>query len=452
MATSWSKVLTQNPTTRGQEMKRTIALVVALLALAAVNPLRAATPAGGILTPDQQTLTWAGTFAGGLPPSAPEASCNAGLCDSFDLTLALGESYWDTHPGDNVEVAIRWTYDGVTDLDVVVVDSYGTEVGRSAAVDSNTESVFLREPIDGRYRVDVAPTTTLDPEGGSDFIRYQGLAQIEPNRFDASAAPTDLLPDLIAYPPARMQVATAGGLLPQPRNPFVSCYPEETIENPAHPTRCLRFDQTIGNVGTGPLELRFRMEGAASTDPQDQKMIQRIYNARGEHRDRFAESYELHPAHGHVHYAGFGQSFLYRYDWATGRAERASAGKKVGFCVIDVLLIDEYWGRTGNGPRSKTFPTCDVPTESDASGTWLVQGVDVGWADLYGWNLPDQYIDVTNVPNGLYELEQVANPSGSVIEITDANNKASTIICLSGNAVTEVRTAEEAAECTSPTT
>jgi len=118
----------------------------------------------------------------------------------------------------------------------------------------------------------------------------------------------------------------------------------------------------------------------------------------------------------------------------------------VGFCVIDVALLDEYWGVTGNGPRSWTFPTCNMPQDTEG-GVWMVQGIDVGWADVYGWNLADQYIDISNVADGIYEIEQLANPNGSVIEQTADDNRASTIICLAGDTAVPVATDDEAAAC-----
>ncbi|HVL33120.1 MAG TPA: lysyl oxidase family protein [Actinomycetota bacterium] len=429
-------------------------LAAVLVAVATVSPSPAAEPQGGIITVDQPLVTWAGSFGASHPPAvAPEARCLEQACDEFTVTVSLGDTYWDSRGGGAIEVAVRWPYDGVTDLDLVVYDSDGYEVGRSAGVDSNAESLFLKTARDDQYVVRVVPSNTFNPESTATVVRYQGLAQIEPAIHDPDAR--DLLPDLVALKPDGFNIATAAGLLPQPRNPLISCYPEETIESPSHPTRCLRFNQTIGNIGEGPLELRFRIDGVASTDTADQQMVQRIHDSAGGFRDRLADSYEFHAVHGHVHYKGFGQSFLWPVTWTGSGPERiptpdgrpAAAGKKVGFCVIDVALMDDYWGAQGNGPRTWTFPVCNVPTEQDERGTWLVQGISVGWADIYGWNLPDQYVDITTLKDGLYEVQQLANPNLSVVESDYTNDTASAVVCISGTDVREVVNAAQAATC-----
>jgi hypothetical protein len=67
---------------------------------------------------------------------------------------------------------------------------------------------------------------------------------------------------------------------------------------------------------------------------------------------------------------------------------------------------------------------------------------------VYGWNLADQFIDVTGLADGIYELQQWANPSSTVIETRYDDNQASTIICLLADRVFEVRSNADAAACT----
>lgn len=425
--------------------RRAILSIVPLLA--ATLSGHAATPAAGTVTPEAPA-TWSGSFSGEHPLlPVPEVRCLEGACDTFSLTTSVGDlsDY-------AIEISIRFTYDGVTDLDLIVSHD-GAEIARSVAVDSNAESVLLPGLPDGTYTVTVIPTNTINPDGDGDDVAYEGLAEVV--RLPAAGDGADLLPNLISLPPHNFHISTAANLVPFPENPLLSCYPEETIENPAHPTRCLRFDQTIANVGAGKLELRFAMDQALSPDPDDQRLVQRIYTDDGSYRERIADSYELHAAHGHVHYRGFGQSKLYPFDWASQSRSNdgipASVGNKVGFCVIDVLLLDAYWGADDaapdNGPRSHTFPTCNAPRELNDDGLWMVQGIDVGWADVYGWNLADQYIDVTGVPDGVYQIEQIANPNGSVTEVSTADNVATTVICLLQESAHPVTSAAEAAAC-----
>lgn len=430
--------------------QRALLVVAAVAVLAAVVAAPAVTPGGGTLTEAHPLVTWTGSFPGThLITPVADLVCLEGACDEFALQIALGSGYWAQHPGGSVEVAVRWPYDGgTTDLDVIVIGPDGQEAGRSDGLDSSAESAFLREPADGVYTVKVAPSNTFNPETAGEAVAYEGLAQLEPA---AHVQPIrDLLPNLISFPPEEFHIASALNTLPFPENPILTCYAEETVQNPDHPTRCLRFNQTIANVGHGRLELRFDMRGVATPDVADDVMLQRIYRSDGTYRERTADRYQFHAVHGHIHYLGFGRSFLYPYRWAQGRTGPATrVGNKVGFCVIDGLFLERYWGKTGNGPRqTRQFPNCNLP-ESVAPGepAWMVQGIDVGWADLYAWHLADQYIDITGVPDGIYELQQVANPAGSVVEERRADNGASTVICLRGESVSAVTTTAQATAC-----
>lgn len=425
-------------------------VLVALGILAAgLFPSQAASPTGGTLTPGNPLLTWDGSVPGGeinpllLVSPAPEVRCLIAECDMFTIDVQLGAGFWAAHPTGAVEVAIHWPYDGVIDLDLQVLDAGGAVVAQSAAVDSNAESVFLPALADGTYTARVIPSNTFNPDNQTDTVAYEGLVQLELPTLDPPGQGHAMLPNLRPSPPEGFHISSALNLIPFPENPLLSCYVEETLQNPDHPTRCLRFNQTIANVGEGPLVFRFGLAGLATPGGQDNIIMQRIYSSDGSHTDvEVPERYQFHKVHGHLHYKGFGQSFLYPWSEEGGRADvPISVGKKVGFCVIDVVLLDEYWGQTGNGPRAHVFPfDCIVPDEIDPAGPqlWVEQGVQVGWADVYGWNLADQYINITDVPDGTYELVQIANPTTSMIESDANDNCASTVIRITGDTVEEL--------------
>lgn len=438
-------------------MRIPTALAALAVALATTTAVPAATPAAGTLDGEQQTVMWTGSFGVNhfnpllLVSPVPEIRCvEPRACDEFALTVALDEgfeeSFWERNGQGAVEVAIRWRYDGITDLDLQVLDEDGAVVAQSAAVDSNAESVFISNAADGDYTVRVIPSNTVNPESDADSVPYEGLAQVEILATDPLGHGHQMLPNLRPSPPDGFHISSAANLSPFPENPALSCYPEETVQEEGHPLRCLRFNQTIANVGEGPMIMRFGLAGIATPDTADNVIVQRVSWSDGTYRDEIVpETYEFHEAHAHLHYRGFGQSILYAWDGTNGRgATPVSVGRKAGFCMIDVTLQEEYWGARGNGPRAHTFPfDCVLPDdEIDPSGpqAWVEQGVAVGWADVYGWNLADQYIDITNVPDGTYELVQIANPNGSVIETTTTDNCTSTVITISGEIVTPVST------------
>jgi hypothetical protein len=421
------------------------ALVIAVLAVAVVMPAQAKTV--GTLTAANRLVTWSDSVDTGfinpllVASPVPELRClQPGACDTFTVDVALGATFWKTNGTGAVEFAIRWAYDGIIDLDLQVLDAAGNKIAQSAAVDSNAESVFIPNATDGVYTVKVIPSNTFSPGSSATEVPYDALAQVEILASDPPGEGHPMIPNLRPAPPDGFHIASAANLLPIPENKFLSCYPEETIQNPGNPTRCLRFNQTIANVGEGPMVMRFGLAGIVTPSMDDNIIVQRIFSTDGSYQDvTVPEHYVFHEVHGHLHYQGFGQTILYNWSQSSGRGTIASVGHKVGFCMIDVQMQPEYWGKTGNGPRAHTFPfDCVLPDEVDPTGpqAWVEQGVQVGWADVYGWNLADQYVDITNVKDGVYELVQIANPNNSVIESTAADNCTSTVIRIKGDKVT----------------
>ena len=59
--------------------------------------------------------------------------------------------------------------------------------------------------------------------------------------------------------------------------------------------------------------------------------------------------------------------------------------------------------------------------------------MSVGWADVYNWFLPDQYIEVSGVPDGYYLLETVADADQLVLETNERNNTVSALIRICGD-------------------
>ena len=253
-----------------------IRTVFAVLAFAAAAVATApATAAVGSLTPTNQKVLWSDSVDEGfvnpllLVSPAPEVRClQQDACDEFTLNVALGPNFWSKAGA--VEVAIRWKYDGVMDLDLQVLDAGGNVVAQSVAVDSNAENVFIPNAADGEYTVRVIPSNTFNPEREETGpIAYEALAQVEILAADPVGQGHRLLPNLVPEPPDGFHVSSALNLIPFPENPLLSCYAEETVENTGHPTRCLRFNQTIANVGEGPMLMRFALSGIVTPDVAD---------------------------------------------------------------------------------------------------------------------------------------------------------------------------------------
>jgi hypothetical protein len=396
---------------------------VALLALGLVVGLLP-NVAGGktriVLAHANDQFRWqGGPLTGGAGVTSDPESCAVQECDERVLELALPRATF--HRPGGVQFSIRWP-DEEQDLDLYVYGPDGTLQGRSDGFVSSSESILLHAPVNGAYRIVVVPKS-------ADHMSYEGSAEVE---FSPAVKPVrELLPDLVSLPPGNLHFETSAYLflLPVPSMPE-GCYPEETVEQGAR--RCLRFDQIVANVGRGPFEVRYRVDGVATEETRN--LVQRIYRSDGSFRDRVADKYTFHPAHAHFHYRNFARSYLWRAT-ADGRrigTKPIRAARKNGFCMIDVEQV--WFAKRGDSPRTYVPPGCLAPTDLEPStGEFsAISGISVGWADVYNWYLADQFIEVTGLKDGYYLLENVADQAGTVEEIDDSNNGASTLIRLCG--------------------
>lgn len=123
--------------------------------------------------------------------------------------------------------------------------------------------------------------------------------------------------------------------------------------------------------------------------------------------------------HMHYHFESFA-----RYELrARGGSTVIATGRKRSFCVED----------TAPDPDAPSSRPC--VTDADCAGRGLCaangickyncqyQGVQVGWGDLYPSNLPCQWIDVTDVPPGDYDLWVLLNTE-QILPESDYSNDA----------------------------
>lgn len=390
-----------------------------IAAVVAAGAPHAAADQAGSLTSRHAQVRWSGGPLAGTTVT-PE-TCSVAECDELTLRIDLPRRTF-SRPG-GVQIAIRWPDEG-QDLDLYVYGPDGALAASSAGIVSSAESVLMRSPRNGDYRVVVVPAS-------ADGLSYEGAAEVEylPRRRPVR----DLLPDLVSLDPRSLRFETSAYLAqaPVPAVPG-GCYPEETAEQGAR--RCLRFDQIVGNTGDGPFELRYRMDGVAAA--QTRALAQRIYASDGTHRDRRADTYVFHPTHAHFHYVNFAQSHLWHSDATGARLGTAPArsGLKNGFCMVDVENIG--FGERGDAARTYVPPACTTPTAVDPATreVAMVNGISVGWADVYNWFLPGQYIEVSGLADGFYVLETVVDPGGTIAETDDTNNASSILIRICGDA------------------
>ncbi|MEZ4715790.1 MAG: lysyl oxidase family protein [Caldilineaceae bacterium] len=169
----------------------------------------------------------------------------------------------------------------------------------------------------------------------------------------------------------------------------------------------LRFGTLALNQGAGPLHI---LGGAVDGDARP--VFQRIYTAGGAFIERPVAVFVQHQGHDHVHVAAFE---LYNLrDLETD--EVVAASPKVSFCLTDVLWSIEP-------ALTAAAPVATVPMGWNCGQ--YEQSINVGFSDYYGPALADQWIDITDVPDGRYRLEVVIDPEGKFLEADTSNNTVS---------------------------
>ena len=97
--------------------------------------------------------------------------------------------------------------------------------------------------------------------------------------------------------------------------------------------------------------------------------------------------------------------------------KKVAAGAKRGFCFYD---SHPYQRSLPRAPAKRAYPKNSCGTRDSVR---LLMGISVGWLDAYFWRLPDQYIDVTKVPNGKYRLAATVDAAGWFKESNERNNR-----------------------------
>jgi hypothetical protein len=178
--------------------------------------------------------------------------------------------------------------------------------------------------------------------------------------------------------------------------------------------RQLRFTTRIVNIGVGPFEVQALRKNVTGR----WVVRQRIYNDAGGYRQVSTPAKVIWGGDGHNH---FHLDKLQRFSLHRLKHEgnQVGRGEKTGFCFFDNADFRTLPGK----------PPAPVYTqETGACGAGQPQtlqfhmGLSVGWGDDYHADLPDQYIDLTNLPDGLYRLRVEADPNGWFRETGENNN------------------------------
>lgn len=219
------------------------------------------------------------------------------------------------------------------------------------------------------------------------------------------------------WPAGAQEAATTDA---EPRLPDLRVLPPSDLHavgSRAEGTLRLKFTTIIWNDGDGPVEVR----GAVDEASGELEVFQFLHYSDGEvRRDRHVGRFNHAHRHGHLHLEGLARYRLWAVDANGRRAELAVENPKVGFCLMDNLVVD-----ASRAPSEPIYGGCEAE----------VQGVSVGFGDEYVAELFEQDLPIAELPDGRYRLQNEANVGTGLRELDPRNNGASVDLVLEGDRV-----------------
>lgn len=339
-------------------------------------------------------------FAGPVVESSSGNDCDAATCFTYEFEL--------TESGDRLRVGLDKPEIG--DVFSAQVTGPGNEA-RTLTVQADLYSgeLLLDAPKRGKWKIVVRAEEVTDSA-----FRVRVKLEDEPPSLGVKRGP--VLPNLQILPPHEASFlypvtngATAGTSMGADTLGTASCHPEEYVEDGA--VRCLRFAYGVRNTGRGPMEL---FTGAGNQ--LERELFQRIYLAQGGAVERRAGVARYHKTHAHFHHdAAIGVQLFKVDDRSTGKLSEASAQRTKGFAHRNELLRD--W--------EHFYPT----------GSLNGFGLLPGWADIYEWDRPGNYIDFGLNTDGYYVVRMWADPVKGVKESNERDNTGYTYLKVTGSEV-----------------
>ena len=204
--------------------------------------------------------------------------------------------------------------------------------------------------------------------------------------------------------------------------------------------RLLKFPMVTVNIGKGPLEIHGHRSSSTSTDWIAWLTTYYSSGDTQSHSVPKVDFYFAGDGHDHWHIRDFDS-----YQVLDKSGASLAVSEKHGFCFEDNTTFRDWSQKPKEYPRVPRNPVYKHESscgEEADDATSIVHGLSVGWADTYPTSLPDQAIDITDLPDGDYVARVTVDGKGLIKESNEDNNTASVGITLKGNRVTvDLRTA-----------
>ncbi|MFJ9636760.1 lysyl oxidase family protein [Streptomyces sp. NPDC101178] len=184
----------------------------------------------------------------------------------------------------------------------------------------------------------------------------------------------------------------------------------------------LAFSANVWNAGPAKLVV----DGFRSPGKELMDAYQYFYDAKGKqvgYTPTGTMEWDPRPGHEHWHFTDFASYRLLKAD----KKETVRSGKEA-FCLANTDAVD-YTVKNANWHPENT----DLSTACGQENSISVREVlDIGSGDTYTQDLPGQSFDITNLPNGTYYIQVLANPENRLKETNHKNNSALRKVVLGG--------------------
>jgi lysyl oxidase len=183
----------------------------------------------------------------------------------------------------------------------------------------------------------------------------------------------------------------------------------------------LRFSMTSWNKGAGPMELvggDIIVDGTPD-DPGIREVWQQIYRSDGTIRKELVGQFEYHGGtHNHFHLEDYAA-----YTLIPVGPGAQTVGAKVSFCLLDNIKVNT---RLPNAAKRPVYTTCNPD----------IQGISVGFGDIYRYYLDGQSLPFGDNPSGDYLIKIQTNPNGNLFESNYSDNVACARVRIDRDAMT----------------
>jgi hypothetical protein len=364
-------------------------------------------------------------------PDAPDQSPYPTSCGYGGNPFLLGgvwgiQAGWTTNFGLPEDIDLPdGTYTTTISLNKKYVDFFKISADKaSATVTMNLKTRIITDDENGGGQGLDAQTLQSAKAAGVD-TGHEHADQGDPNK-QVSAFSADLRPPTKRPKPLAAAAIPKAG--PRPDLRSLPAWGIEIVENDGTQggvkgNKYLAFAATVWNAGTSPLVV----DGFRRTGTELMDAYQYFYDAKGKQvgsANAGTMEWDKREGHMHWHFTDFAQYRLLGAD-----KKLVVNSSKEAFCLVNTDAVDY------TVPNSKWRPSnTDLSSSCGANSSVAVREVlDIGNGDTYGQYLPGQSFDITDLANGTYYIEVMANPSSKLAETNTKNNFSLRRIILSGS-------------------